>query len=240
MSEPAPQSETTSQPAATLPQAASARPLRRARILTRAERSARDTRAAAVDEIAALREAARAEGYRAGLEAAERDAAERLLGAAIETGEWIAAIEARLVEAAMRAVERVIGEMDNVTLTRRVARTALAEFRGVGAVALHVAPSAADELRETVEDIVAPFRGQLGALEIIEIVADPSVGPGGAVLRGATGVVDARIETQLAALRASLETAFESRLAADGDAEDADEDGDSGGEAIAGLAAAAS
>jgi type III secretion protein L len=195
--------------------AAPARPLGRARIVSRADRADRAARLAAIDEIATLREAAREQGYREGLEAAERDAAERHLTRVIETADWLGMVESRLIEATMRAVERVIGEMDDVVLTRRVARAALREMRGVGAAALHVAPSTADAVRDEIDLILAPFAGPMGGVEIVEVVADSSISPGGAALKSAAGVVDARIETQLAALGASLESAFETRSGVD-------------------------
>ncbi len=148
---------------------------------------------------------------------AEREAAERQLAQGIDTGDWLRAVESRLVEATMRAIERVIGEMDNVVLTRRIARAALRDIRGVGAVALHVAPATAEQVRDEIELVMAPFAGALGGMEIVEVVGDETVSPGGAVLKSAAGVVDARLETQMKALRGALETAFESRSLNDAD-----------------------
>ncbi len=203
--------------AVSAPDAGAARAIGRARIVSRSERAEQVDRAAAIDEIGALREAAREQGYGEGLEAAEREAAERQLAQGIDTGDWLRAVESRLVEATMRAIERVIGEMDNVVLTRRIARAALRDIRGVGAVALHVAPATAEQVRDEIELVMAPFAGALGGMEIVEVVGDETVSPGGAVLKSAAGVVDARLETQMKALRGALETAFESRSLNDAD-----------------------
>lgn len=197
--------------------AGAVRAIGRARVVTRGERAEQQQKTAAIDEIAALREQARAEGYREGLAAAEREAAERLLSRSIETGDWLRAVENRLVEATIRAVERVIGEMDDVVLTRRIARAALREMRGVGAVALHVAPQTAEAVRDEIDLVTAPFAMALGGMEIVEVVGDETISPGGAVLKSAAGVVDARLENQMAALCSALESAFEARSVEDED-----------------------
>lgn len=151
-----------------------------------------------------LYEAARARGYADGREAAAAEAAEAFATRDFERGRWMRSIEPEIVELTIRAVERVLGEIDDLDLLRRVSAAAAQELRAAGRVTLAVAP---EDLAGARRDIGA-LRQAMGPMEIADVVADPSIERGGAVLRGEDGEVDARLETLLGGLRRALSAAF--------------------------------
>lgn len=185
----------------TTPTAASPR---RGRILT-AETRARQERERQIEVTAEERYArARAEGYIAGRDAAAAEAIEMLAELRVQSAQWAKSVEAEMVEAVLRAVSKVIGEIDEIELVQRVSAAALSELRDVGRVALHVSP----EDEAAVRRDIAVLEQAFPSVEIADVVADPQVGRGGAILRSAIGAIDARIETQLDGLRRALTTAF--------------------------------
>lgn len=149
-------------------------------------------------------EAARARGYADGREAAAAEAAEALVLRDVERGLWMRSIEPEIVELTIRAVERVLGEIDDLDLLRRVSAAAAQELRAAGRVTLVVAP---EDLAGAQRDIEA-LRQAFSPLDVADVVADPAIERGGAVLRGRDGEVDARVETLLGGLRRALSAAF--------------------------------
>lgn len=179
-------------------------PQRRGRIVTAEDLRARQRKREIERDAAQIFEEAKAAGYAAGREAAAAEAVQNLAALKLDTDRWRRSIEAEMIEVVMRAVTRVIGEIDDLELVQRVTAAAVAELRDVGRIALHVAPADQRAVREHLSVLTQAFPG----VEIVDVVADPTVGRGGAVLKSALGSIDARIETQLTGLRAALSAAF--------------------------------
>ncbi|HEX5308104.1 MAG TPA: FliH/SctL family protein [Solirubrobacteraceae bacterium] len=166
-----------------------------------------------------MREQARREGYEQGLIEGRAeglvDAARA--GQALSTAlrgvldlpaQLAPALERDAVELALALSERVFGGALQVRreLLLEPLRGALRTIGERHHVTVAVNPGELEVVREALEDL----RAQAG-IELCELHSDPSVEPGGAVVRGEQGEVDASVATQLQrageALRAELSAA---------------------------------
>jgi flagellar assembly protein FliH len=165
-------------------------------------------------EAQAIREEARArgrdEGYRAGLEEAQRKL-EPAQASLAQTGrdlarlreEAIPALERDAAELALRVAEKVVAGTLTVEPERvvDVVRGALRAMVDRERVVVQVHPDDLDLVRES----AAELAGALGGIERLEVQAERRVAPGGASVRTALGELDATIETKLARAREIVE-----------------------------------
>jgi len=160
-------------------------------------------RAAARSEAAALRDAARREGLAAGRAEAAVEVASTLIAARAEAERLIGGARPAVLAIAAKMAERIVGRAVALdpTVMAEIAAQALDACRGRGgAIRLRVHP----------EDLAA-LEGSRAALEArlpeggrLELAADDMVPRAGCVVETEVGRVDARIETQLAALERAL------------------------------------
>lgn len=194
-----------------------------------AEQIRRDAEAEAIRIIAEataeagdLREAARAQGYADGSARAEEEA--RI---AIEEGIKIEAaslredmetfceavlleqervwrdIEGQLKDLAMEIAERVLkAELTvNPDVVVQITQHAMRRLADKDQVRIRVNPDDVERLRDHREEIMRLFEG----LRSVEILEDRRVGIGGVQIETDTGMVDARIETQMHELTRALD-----------------------------------
>jgi flagellar assembly protein FliH len=169
--------------------------------------------ARAEEEAAALRTAARAEGFQEGRTEALAALAPALqaleAAAAAVHGERLAAserLEAHAVDLSLFLAEKVIGgalavEPELVVEAVRGALRGIVERERV-TVLVHPADL------ELVRDAMDGLRATLGGVEHCEVQAERRVTRGGAVLRTQDGDVDARVETKLQRAREVVEAAL--------------------------------
>jgi flagellar biosynthesis/type III secretory pathway protein FliH len=172
--------------------------------------AAANARAAAlVREGEALREEARRQGYADGRDAA----AAELTGTLASVAREAAAVRLQAEPAAMRLcgrlaarmAERIVGhavELEPDALTAIAAQALAASRARAGLIKLRVNPDdrAALERDHARGRLLARFEGGVE----LEILADPAVGRGGCVVETATVRLDARLETQIAALERAV------------------------------------
>lgn len=148
----------------------------------------------------AAREEARQQGYRDGLEAAARDAAQRLVAESAALDASLAALEGRLAELVAGCVRQVVGEIGRDELIDRTVATALASVRSQRRLRLHVARQAADAARAAVERC----RDDYPEIELVDIIEDPALRPPDLRLESDLGVVHFVLDDTLAELGAVL------------------------------------
>ena len=151
-------------------------------------------------EVRRIHAAERAKGYAEGKAAAAKDAAVLLLETKGKVDRYFASVEGELVGLAFDIVSRVLGEFDDAELVSRAARTALTEFREEKAVTIRVHPSAEAHLRTALSDLLVDDDSS----PILTVEADPRLEPRGCVLSTDIAVVDASIDTQLAAIAEAM------------------------------------
>jgi len=160
-----------------------------ASLLTEAEAILNQARA----EAAAIRDAA----HRAGAEQALHDVRDEMAQALAELASKVSA-EGRqrddeLAEAAMAAVETMLGAGGVDAVGRALVMQALESFVGDQAVTVTVSPALAERLR-------AEMRAEKQEVGTVTVVADPARGPLEAELKIGSGTIDISAATQLAAL----------------------------------------
>lgn len=169
-------------------------------------RLAREAREA--EERATLRDAARAEGYAAGLDearAAMREVTTRLeaLVEGLRRTEAAAydGLADRVTELVFEAVVKIVGEQSRTAAgIGGIVRTAIAAAReGAQVRRVRLAPDDLSLVRSEAPELLEAWKSQE-----VEAVADARVQLGGCIVEGERGNVDARLETQLERLREAL------------------------------------
>ncbi|GGF05370.1 hypothetical protein GCM10011611_08570 [Aliidongia dinghuensis] len=156
-----------------------------------AERYRDDTRRTSEE----ARRTALEDGRRAGIEAAVRLLEET--GAAVVT--TLATLEQDLVLLAVDLAEQVLGRFDDRDTVLRAAAQALAQLRTGDDVVLHTAPRHLEALRRHLQEQLAEL--PTGS---VAVAADALAGPRDCTLATRRGILDLRIEAQLAALRTGI------------------------------------
>jgi flagellar assembly protein FliH len=165
-------------------------------------------------DVAAIAEAARAEGHDAGFQAGLAEARQQMAAgvaalqaaaAGVETQrtELSAAVEAAAVELGLRIAEQALHATVEVRpgVVVDVVRGALRRLVERDRVAILVHPDDLDLVRTASEGLVA----ELGGIEHCEVQAERRVARGGAIVRTVEGEVDATLATKLARAREVLE-----------------------------------
>lgn len=145
------------------------------------------------------------QAYRLGRDQGMQDAAAQWATQAISEAEaqrrHLMRSSARLAGVVSMAVERVIEREDRVGLFQRSLRTILRLVKDAPMVTLRVSESDILEARRAVELMEA----QTGTAVAVEVLADAALPSGACRFESDEGVVDAGLETQLAALRRAVE-----------------------------------
>jgi type III secretion protein L len=158
-------------------------------------RAAREHAAEIEAEAKRVYEVEKARGYADG----------RAESAAQEAAEMLENVEMQVAELVVQATEKVLGELDDQTLVRRVVHNALKVMRNQKQVTVRVAPEHVEALQHQLNDILADYPG----VTFVDVAADARLRRGGCILESELGVVDASLEIQLDALRRALSKAFQ-------------------------------
>jgi len=146
---------------------------------------------------AAEREVAHAEGMASG----NLEASKLVVQTTAKVQKYMASLDKQVAQLAFDIVRRILSEFDNRELVARAARNALADFREAKAVTIKVHPSAENHVRRAIGDLVGGGGDESFA---VSIEADPEIGEGICVLSTEFAVVEATIETQLAAIAQAM------------------------------------
>jgi flagellar assembly protein FliH len=185
--------------------------------LEEVQQKARGILAQAQQEAKLIREKAEKEGRQAGQQAHEKLVAEQVgremktvLPALQKTIEeltqsrhaWLAHWERRAVHLATaiaaRVVRREVAQAPEIAAT--LLREALEMAAGASQITVRMHPADREALSSQIERLAQ----EASRLAPLEIVADPAISRGGCKLETHHGVIDQRIETQLARIEAEL------------------------------------
>lgn len=144
-------------------------------------------------------------GFQEGLAEGKARIAQHMMESITSTITSLESFESEVVEIVLQAVKRILGELDKKELITKVAKNALALVKNQKRVTLRVCPKDADRLTTEIDGMLAKF----SSIHFIDVVPDPRLGEGDAMLETDIGAVDARLETQLAIIRKSLTKAVQ-------------------------------
>lgn len=176
-----------------------------------AQAEAKQRLAAAVAEAKQSGERGYAEGLARGREeAASQWAAESLREGASAKRRLMRQTQ-RLSEIVSSAVERVVEQEDRTALYKRALRSITRVMKDAPLLTLRVSQDDEEHARQALDSVL-----EQGDVPTIELVCDAVLAPGSCLFESDLGVVDAGLETQLAAIkRACARAARETAVAAD-------------------------
>ncbi len=172
-----------------------------AEIIGNARREANRLRreAASLQERARLeKESERKRGYEEGRQKALGELTHRMVEVEAEREKFFADAEPQVIRMVMEIAEKVIGREVAQGAIVDVVKNAISQSVG-RRVSVRVHPSDAVVLKEKQSALVASLENRS-----LTIKEDESVAPGGCLVETEMGVVDARLETQLNAIRKAL------------------------------------
>ena len=192
--------------------------MRRDEIIRRTIDEAEEIRASAIAEAGAIREKARSQGHGEGHAAGYAEGLKRAapvidsftsLVKSLTTAreEYYSNSENEMVELVINVAEMALGEqMDkNPGLIRHVIKSAVRKLQAREEITIRVNPM---DLSEA-EKVRPEISKEVEDIEKVSFKGDPLVTRGGCVLETNMGSIDARVETQLEAMRESLLAAVE-------------------------------
>lgn len=156
--------------------------------------------AEAVESARAEADAVRAEARAAGIEEATEEIQDRLFAIAEASANAISRTEERIVDMAVQIARRIIGSFDEAEIAARVAKKSLALSAHSGFIRLRVAPAAVERLRERLDSIMPTTM----SASAVEVIGDARVRGGGCIMETDGGLIDATIESQIAAIERGL------------------------------------
>lgn len=172
-------------------------------LLEMAELAAQARRAEAEAEY----ERQRQKGYRDGMAQARQEMAARMLANAEQTVEYFSGLEHQVADLVMTALRKILGELDQTELMRRLVREALQTVSNQPFAILRVAPTQAASLKERLPELLAAH----GALGRVEVQADARLAETDCILETDIGVVEASLEAQLEALDRAMRSRLQKR-----------------------------
>ncbi|MDR2377374.1 MAG: HrpE/YscL family type III secretion apparatus protein [Puniceicoccales bacterium] len=140
-------------------------------------------------------------GHAEGLANAKKEVAQKLVELARKQEEDWAQLEQGMGQVAVRALERILGEMDEGEVIVKVVKNALKAVRGQKQATLKVAASEAGAVRERLDEILRVN----GEVKYLDIIADSQLPSGTCLLETEYGVIDASLKIQLEAIKEAME-----------------------------------
>lgn len=149
----------------------------------------------------------RLRGYANGVVEGRMEMAEKMIDSVGHAVDYFSGLENKVVDLVLKALKKVIGELDARDRVLNVVRTALAVARNQAHVTLRVAPVDAEIARERLAEITQPYP----EIHFLEVVPDSRLAPTACILETELGVIDASLDLQLAAIEKSLTKSLGSR-----------------------------
>jgi len=163
-----------------------------------------DRAAEIVAQAETQRDAAIREGRELGIEQGRAEYAASMVEASARMESSFISLEARLVKTIMEALQAILHEIGERTVMERLVRRTIANSNRKNSLRLVVASQQFDTVNALLSSVLAEFP----EIEFVDVVQDPAGVPGMCVLESEFGIVDASLDTQLAAIRAGLNRAF--------------------------------
>lgn len=144
------------------------------------------------------------EGYQDGLAQAKQEFAEQLIHISGESALFLSAIEDRVVDTVVTAVQMILHQTKDEQIIKASAVTAVQSLKDVKQMTLRVSRQQCPNVEQFIDEL----RREHNA-EWIEIVADDHLKNSDCILETPFGVVDAGLETQLRMLKKYLKSKLE-------------------------------
>lgn len=169
-----------------------------------------------VREAQARKEEMARQGYDEGFARGEREGAQRAFAATLDTAHALALSRRKMAELAVRALRELVGEFERERIFELALERIDAFVRDEAFLVVRVAPDSVDVMKHAVgnhRDAKASEAMTNGAhaadttirSQAIRVVADASLGLDDCVVETPAGSIDARLSTQIGAIREAIE-----------------------------------
>lgn len=170
-------------------------------IIAAAEAEAARLKATAQDAF----EAERRRGFEQGLEEGRAKVVADKLDFVYESAEYMSKVEGQLADVVMKALWKCVSQVGDLNLVMELIRKLLkAVIHNQRNVTLKVAPDMVQDVRARLDEVLADYP----ALEQVDVEEDSRLKGAAAIIETEAGIADASIETQLAAIEASIQKHF--------------------------------
>ena len=146
-------------------------------------------------------------GYDEGCKQARMEQAEQMIEHVARTVDYLAHVEARMVDLVMGAVQKIVADFDDSERVLIVVRNSLSVVRNQKQMTLRLNPAQVETVRAHVNDLLAVYPG----VGYLDLIADGRVQKDACILESEIGLVEASIEGQLEALRSAFARILGSR-----------------------------
>ena len=177
-----------------------------------AVRTADKVIAAAEAEASAIREKAeiafeeeRKRGYAKGIEDSKAAVIARQLELVQESAHFMESVENKMVDVVMKALKKCVAEIGDRDLVVQIVRKVMnAVVRNQRHITLKVSPEMLPVVKERLQEILVDYP----LLDDVDLQEDPRLKGAACMIETEAGLADASVDTQLAAIEASLRKHF--------------------------------
>jgi type III secretion protein L len=134
-------------------------------------------------------------GYDDGYATGKAEMAKQLAELTVKSSDNVKYLESSISGLVVKALQRIIGEVDRRELIVDIVRQALKAVKNQQEAILKVSPQDSQAVRDNLKEILSD-----GIVDYLEVVADSRLKPGTCILETDLGVVDASLDVQLEAI----------------------------------------
>ena len=169
--------------------------------------------AAAEEEAAKVREEAKAayeeerkRGYADGVAEGKAEILMQKLDLVDESVAYMESIEGKVSDIVLKAIRKCVAEMDDEELVRQIVRKSLqAVVRTQKEIAIKVAPDRVESVKARIDGLLKEFP----TVRFADVKADARLTGAACIVETESGIVEASIEGQIAAIERSIRKNFE-------------------------------
>ena len=152
-------------------------------------------------EVKQIYASERERGYADGMAAASEEAAKLVSQTVAQVDRYLASLDKEVGELALGIVRRILSEFDDAELVARATYRALTDFREAKAIRIKVHPSVEPKVKEMLATRIG--ENAHGA-PLVTIETDEDLSEESCVLSTEFAVIEATVETQLAAIAEAM------------------------------------
>lgn len=153
-------------------------------------------------------EAERRRGYADGKEEARLEEAELMIENVTRNVEFFSKVESRMVDLVLQAVQKIIDDFDDRDRVMLTVRNVLSVVRNQKQMTLRLHPAQVEVVKSRINELLAAYPG----VGYLDIMADSRLKPDACILETEIGLVEASLDTQIAALRSAFQKVLGSRV----------------------------
>jgi type III secretion protein L len=154
-------------------------------------------------------------GYDDGYATGKAEMAKQLAELTVKSADNIKYLESSIAGLVVKALQRIVGEVDRRELIVDIVRQALKAVKNQQEAILKVSPQDSQAVRDNLKEILSD-----GAVDYLEVVADSRLKAGTCILETDLGVVDASLDVQVEAIIGAFKKVMPKNSVAKGDPSD--------------------